>query len=140
MVIYNTILEAIIAVGVIAFAIGQFVNGRTEKKDAGLVAATNTIEILQKNVDILTQSQKEDHDQITRLQEQIKLSTAENDRLTKIIENRNPDLEKVLSEIRDFMAKLNAKNDHQTNILEGQLAREGIIDRRDKNLKSGRIN
>jgi hypothetical protein len=38
--------------------------------------------------------------------------------LNEILANRNPELEKVLTEIRDFMKQLTLKNDAQTAMLE----------------------
>ena len=37
--------------------------------------------------------------------------------LNKVLANRNPELEKILAEIRDFMRQLALKNDEQTDML-----------------------
>jgi len=48
--------------------------------------------------------------------------------LSEILANRNPELEKVLAEIRDFMKELNDTNMHQTKILEASQKRDKGID------------
>lgn len=60
--------------------------------------------------------------------------------LQQTILNRNPDLEKVLKEIRDFMKEIIAANLHQTKILDKQVKDEADIAERDKNLVHGRTN
>jgi flagellar biosynthesis/type III secretory pathway chaperone len=48
--------------------------------------------------------------------------------LTDTILNRNPDLEKLLAEIRDFMENIHKQNLHQTSILEAGSDRNDRID------------
>lgn len=139
---FNTIIssvsETILGIGAMAFAIGQFFGGKTTSKDAGLQAALNTIEALKENISILIEEQKKNHDDIIGLKKDLEYTRAENDRLTKIIENRNPELLEILKEVRDFMKSLNTKQDHQTNLIESQVKKEAIIAERDVNLIPGR--
>lgn len=48
--------------------------------------------------------------------------------MAEILANRNPELEKVLAEIRDFMRNLADANRHQTQILEAGQSRDKAID------------
>jgi peptidoglycan hydrolase CwlO-like protein len=72
---------------------------------------------------------KEDFaNQIGKLQGQLDSKDKQIDGLQKTILNRNPELESILKEIRDFMKKLNDSTNYQTGMLEGQLVREKRLD------------
>lgn len=49
--------------------------------------------------------------------------------LQSTILNRNPELEKLLTDIRNFMKEIRDSNTHQTQILEGQVTRDVAIDK-----------
>jgi len=53
--------------------------------------------------------------------------------LSKILSNRNPELEKVLSDIRNFMQQIIQTNLAQTKMLEGQQKRNQAIGKASKN-------
>ncbi len=64
-----------------------------------------------------------------RLQGQITAKDLHITQLQQTILNRNPELEKLLSEIRDFMENIYSQNKHQTTMLEaGQLRNKNIDD------------
>lgn len=69
------------------------------------------------------QKMKEEHARdIGSLQGQITAKDKHISDLQKTILNRNPELEKLLGDIRDFMENIYKQNQHQTTILEaGQL-------------------
>lgn len=103
---FQVFLGFMISVGVIAYAIGQWRTGRA-------VSAASTIQLLQDRADTLEKAftdaqteSKQDHEEIIKLQSELKHTKEENARLLAIIANRSPDLEKVLTEVRGYLAIL----------------------------------
>jgi uncharacterized coiled-coil protein SlyX len=68
-------------------------------------------------------------ERIAKLEGQLKEKNNQIDSLNLILANRNPELETVLSEIRDFMKELRDTNVYQTNILERGQIRDVKIDK-----------
>jgi hypothetical protein len=67
-------------------------------------------------------------ERIAKMEGQLKEKNSQIDSLNVILANRNPDLEKILGEIRDFMKDIHFANLHQTEILDNQVVREKSID------------
>lgn len=72
-------------------------------------------------------------ERIAKLEGQLKEKNNQIDSLNRILANRNPELETVLGEIRDFMKELRETNVHQTNILERGQIRDKVIDKHTEN-------
>src|SRR5688572_5572467 len=53
-------------------------------------------------------------ERIAKLEGQLKEKNNQLDAVNKILANRNPELEQVLNEIKDFMAGIHKQNIHQT--------------------------
>jgi uncharacterized coiled-coil protein SlyX len=68
-------------------------------------------------------------ERIAKLEGQLKEKNNQIDSLNLILANRNPELETVLAEIRDFMKELRDTNVYQTNILERGQIRDVKIDK-----------
>jgi uncharacterized coiled-coil protein SlyX len=67
-------------------------------------------------------------ERIAKLEGQLKEKNNQIEALNQILANRNPELEKVLAEIRDFMKDIKNQNEHQTSILEESQKRNEVID------------
>ncbi len=67
-------------------------------------------------------------ERIAKLEGQLKEKNNQIDSLNQILANRNPELENVLGEIRDYMASLDKKQQHQISILERSQVRDDNID------------
>lgn len=80
------------------------------------------VEQLEEMVEKLQDEHDEHSKQIVRLETQIAEKDKQLERYERIFANRNPNLEKVLGNIEQFMAQIFQQNKHQTSILEkGQL-------------------
>lgn len=67
--------------------------------------------------------------EIGKLQGELKAKDEQIALLQQTVLNRNPELEKLLTEIRDFMENIYKQNQHQTTMLEkGQVRNEKIDD------------
>lgn len=117
----------------LGYAYSQLKEGSNKNK-------LDTIGLLKEDVAALKKVVQDNHDEIIRLQEQLKSAMADKKRLEEIVENRNPDLESILKEVRDFMKAITASNLHQTSILDKQVKDEADIAHRDRNLEVGRTN
>lgn len=103
---FNTFLEIISALGILFFAIGQFRAGRDTAKSNELNDAKNTVQLYQSKMDLLEKEMKEmkaqqkhDGEEIIRLQEQIKHKDDQIKQYVAILQNRDPELQKVLTSI-----------------------------------------
>jgi capsule polysaccharide export protein KpsE/RkpR len=65
---------------------------------------------------------------IAKLEGQLQEKDSQLSSLQTILANRNPELETVLGEIRDFMKQLKDETNHQTTILEAGKSRDRQID------------
>lgn len=103
---FQVFIGFLVSVGVAAYSVGQWRAGRA-------TAAASTIKLLQDRASALETAfkdeqaiTKKDHEEIIRLQEELKHSKEENARLLSIIANRNPDLEKVLNQVATYLEVL----------------------------------
>lgn len=106
-------VDAVLAIGVIAFALAQWRNGRS---------ALNT-ETVQTYKDLLEATEKKYASRQDDMQKQINEGAARLGELSgtlkakeqqladyrQIIENRNPNLEKILTQVVDFMEKVDRR-------------------------------
>jgi len=131
-------------------AIGYYQQGKASAKNGETENANSTIEMFKNRADGLEKDLKEykikaDTDfiklrnefeaykkEVLVKEENYKKTNAQQEDLIKtyaaLLQNRNPELEKILSEIRDFLKQLKEATAHQTVILESQQKREVIID------------
>ena len=112
----NTYLSILGTIGIAVFAWSQWRSGKVSGKSLSAQTAADTISVLQASVNTfkaeLEEAKKkiaEQHDDIIRLQEANKHKDDQISQYLGIISNRNPDLEKTLTQVRDFLAALNAK-------------------------------
>ena len=110
----QNIFDALVAIGVIAYAIGQFKWGRKSRSKDDLDTENSAMELQAKQIRVLEDALKEQ--QTINIETGKKLAAleavnAEKDKTIKeqmiTIQNRNPNLEKVLGDILDFMKKIN---------------------------------
>ncbi len=113
MTIYLSILGT---VGVIIFGVAQWRAGKISGKGLSAQTAADTVALLQASVNAfkteLADAKKEiasQHDEIIRLQEANKHKDDQIQAYLKIISNRNPELEKTLEDVRNFLDALNRK-------------------------------
>jgi chromosome segregation ATPase len=136
----GTYLSIIGTIGVAIYLFAEWRGGRLSGKGLAAQTAADTIEVLQKSVDAfkaeLTEANKKhdtqiaaanaeiakQHDQIIRLEEANKHKDGQIEQYLQIISNRNPELEKVLTDIRAFLTVLNEKigDGQKINITEEQ--------------------
>jgi len=116
MTTFQTFLETVIAIGIILYGVGQYRAGRAANKSQDAQTASDTINLLSQRADAfraeIDEAKKQlnaQHDEIIRLQEANKHKDALLDQYMKIITNRNPELEKTLKDVRDFLEALNKK-------------------------------
>ena len=113
---FANVLNIIVILGGLIFVIAQWKNGKGVKNAGDISIANSTIDLIQKQANAigveLEKAQKQiklDHDDIIRLQE----ANKHKDQLLKeymtIITNRNPELEVVLKDVRNFLDALNRK-------------------------------
>ena len=95
----TTFFSFITAVGAIGFAIGQWKNGKTKANADGLTEALATIKALRERIISLEESyknlddqHKKNHDEIIRLQEQLKYKDSVIKEYLGILQNRDPQL------------------------------------------------
>src|SRR5579862_7685880 len=112
----NTYLAILGTVGVVIFGIAQWRNGRTSASQKQAQDAADTVALLKTRTDTLEkqldEATKKIHDNeiaMAKMEEAMKHKDALIDQYFKIITNRNPDLEKTLEQVRDFLAALNEK-------------------------------
>lgn len=109
----QNIIEAIGAVGVVVFAVAQWRNGRS-------VLSTETVQTYKDLLDATEKkyAQKQDemqkqlNDQATKLGELTGILSTREKQIAdykQILENRNPNLEKILSELVHFMEQVDAR-------------------------------
>lgn len=93
-------IEVILAIGVVVFAYAQWRNGKMQGVSNEIVTAGGTIDLLQKSVSVLRGELDEtntkllkEHDEIIRLQEQLKHKDEQLQQYLQILQNRNPELD-----------------------------------------------
>jgi septal ring factor EnvC (AmiA/AmiB activator) len=113
---FSIFLQTVIALGVIVYGFGQWRSGQSVKNSEDITSANGTIDLLKARADAFEAELKEakklhqsNHDEIIRLQEANKHKDKQIDEYLKIISNRNPELEKTLKDVRDFLQVLNTK-------------------------------
>jgi hypothetical protein len=93
---------------------------------------TQQIESLQKAVEEIKATMRANEktflEKIYKLEGQLKEKDNQIKSLNQILSNRNPELEKVLSEIKHFMSNIYDQNRHQTSLLENNKVRNQEID------------
>ena len=104
------------SIGTGVFLLAEWRGGRLSGKGLQAQTAADTINVLQQSVNAfkteLETAKKEiavQHDEIIRLQEANKHKDAQIEQYLQIISNRNPELEKILTDVRAFLAALNQK-------------------------------
>ena len=109
---FQVFLNTIIATGVIAFAIGQFKTSRNKKDSDNIKGANDIILLLNNRLDVMDKEvaesklmQQKHHDEIIRLQEQLKHKDQEIKRLLDILRDRNPETEKFMKVVGDAASK-----------------------------------
>ena len=112
----NTYLSILGTIGIAVFAWSQYRSGKLSGRGLSAQTAADTVALLQASVTAfkteLAEAKKEiasQHDEIIRLQEAVKHKDDQIQEYLKIIANRNPDLEKTLSDVRNFLDALNKK-------------------------------
>jgi hypothetical protein len=112
----NTYLAILGTIGVAIFGIAQWRAGKLSGKGLNAQTAADTVALLQASVTAfkgeLAEAKKEiasQHDEIIRLQEANKHKDDQIAQYLAIIANRNPDLEKTIGEVRNFLAALHEK-------------------------------
>lgn len=83
---------------------------------------------LEQRIKDLEEHHHENSVEIGKLQAKLEEKEKQITRYEQIFANRNPDLEKVLSRIEQFMSKLNEQTEYQTGILEQRQERDKMID------------
>ena len=88
----GTFWQAVTGIGVVAFALAQWANGKTKKKGDRMEDANNTIDLLNKRITAqesrigeLETANVAQRDEITRLDERVKL-------YREVLQNRNPEM------------------------------------------------
>lgn len=102
--VFSVFLQTIIAAGVVAYAVGQFRNGKYKTGVESLDEAKKTIDILQSKSNVFEQElkdakkqQQEHHDEIIRLQEALKHEKEKSDGYLAILRDQNPETKKFMS-------------------------------------------
>ena len=96
-----TLLNVILLIGGSAFIIGQWRNGGNKKNSDAVINANNTIDLLNKRIVVLEGNSKEQHDDIIRMQEQIKHKDMLIQQYEAIFKNRNPEMEIFMKNMTD---------------------------------------
>lgn len=107
------IIEGILAIGVVVFAIAQWRNGRNTLNTETVQTYKDLLEVtekkyLQKQEDM----QKQINDMSTKMGEFKGLIAGKDAQIAdykQIIENRNPNLEKILNQMVEFMGKVDSR-------------------------------
>ena len=135
----HTLLDIITIVGIGSYAFGQWRAGRKEVKVADVGNANSTIELfknradgLEDELDALRNEFEAYKKEMSIKEEASNKHIAQQEELIKtydaILKNRNPELEKILAEIRDYLKVLKETGDHNKTILDSQVKREQKID------------
>lgn len=129
------ILSTLVGVGAILFGIGQFRLGRKEVKTTDVNSANSIVELFRSKSEELEKDLKQlrtDFETYKKealaKEEAYKKTIQHQEEMIKnydiIFRNRNPELEKILIEIRDFLKTLTESSAHNTKILDNQVIRE----------------
>ena len=120
----ETYLAFLGTIGILVFALAQWRSGKLSGKGLSAQTASDTVALLQASVTAfkteLEEAKKkiaEQHDDIIRLQEANKHKDDQIQQYLSIISNRNPDLEKTLTEVRNFLETLNTKIVDSTKVV-----------------------
>ncbi len=115
------VLTVVNICGLIAFTVGQFRNGKVKSNSDEIATANTTIGLLKSSLDVMEKNLAEekslrlqDHDELVRVQEQLKHSKEKNGELMAILQNRNPELESLLKLLQTSVDKLNNFLEKQT--------------------------
>ena len=104
----QNLFDIFIAIGGVAFAVAQFVNGKNVKKSGDETDALTTIKIKDLTIEAL---QKENADFKVSLKsqgERIAVLESDNKRLEAIVNNRNPELETFMKDTRNSIIIIEA--------------------------------
>ena len=121
---WSIFFQGIMAIGIIAFSIGQFVTGKKEVKIADVDNANSTVRLFKDRADLLEKDLRilrnefEAYKKETLIKEESNKKTIiQQEDLIKtygaILQNRNPELENTLKEIRDYLKLLKDANIHE---------------------------
>jgi chromosome segregation ATPase len=139
---FATYLPALNALGLISVAVAIFYNQYNSgaKQVSNEVISnyklldeqkTKQIADLQKQIlaiqEAMRASENRFVERIAKLEGQLREKNHQVESLNQILANRNPELEKLLAEIRDFMQNIYSQNQHQTSILEEAQNRNQVI-------------
>lgn len=102
----QAIFNLIIAAGVIAFAVGQFRNGKNTAATSTIALLQNQVSAFEKETNRLRDEVRDQGKHIARLEGEGKTKDAEIERYRKIFENRDPDLQNTLKTLAEFMNAL----------------------------------
>ena len=113
---FEVFIGFLATIGTAVFLVAEWRGGKLSGKGLQAQTAADTINVLQQSVNAfkteLETAKKEiavQHDEIIRLQEANKHKDAQIEQYLQIISNRNPELEKILTDVRAFLAALNQK-------------------------------
>lgn len=113
---FQTFISTLLTIGVVFFAVGQWRAGRDAKTGKVIEEASSTIKVLESRANAFEKDLKDarvlherNREEIIRLQEAIKHKDIQIEQYYKIITNRNPELESVLKDVRNFLQVLSDK-------------------------------
>ena len=119
----QNVFDLIIALGVIAFAVGQFTIGRRAKNKDDIDTENSAMQLQGNKIKVLEAALKEQETINKKTGEDLaalKAVLIEKDKTIKeyfdIIQNRDPQLKNVLGEILDFMKKINTHMEQDLKI------------------------
>jgi len=119
----QNIFDAVVAIGIIAYSSGQFKWGKRTKNKDDIETENSAMELQKNKIEVLEKAleeQKAINIENAKKFAAIEAVGIEKDKTIKeylaIIQNRNPDLEKVLAEILSFMKKINVHMEQDLKI------------------------
>jgi hypothetical protein len=100
------IIDIVLAIGGVLYAISQWNKGRDDKSTSDLTESEKTINLLKERANALEKAleesrkvQSQDHDSLIRLEESLKHAKEDNKRLTDIFQGRDPEQTEKITNI-----------------------------------------
>jgi DNA primase large subunit len=107
------VVDAVLAIGVIAFAIAQWRNGKSQLGNDTIQTYKELLEATEKKYAARQEKMQEQlNDQATRLGEMKGILSTKDEQiklLREVLENRNPELEKILNQVLKFMVEVDKR-------------------------------
>lgn len=146
--IAGTLVAIIVSLAGLFAGIGYYKQGKADAKGSEVNSANDTIELFKNQAEGFKADLRKiqnDFDnfrkEVAVKEEAYKKTISQQEDLIKtyaaILQNRNPELEATLKEIRDFLKSLQMASDHNKGILDKQVIREAKIDDTSVNRRKG---